>query len=405
MLMFLLTILVFLLVLSILVIIHEAGHFFVAKFFGIKVEEFGFGFPPRALGKKKGETEYTLNWLPIGGFVKLYGEDEAGGGSISTSTKHLEVKNIKRAFFSRPVWQRASVVVAGVVMNMLLGIAIFYVFLGASGYKTILPHIGNYKFFAAHQKNIDEGVIISEVASNSPAAQAGLLPKARVLSVNGKKIDSQETMLTEVNKNRGKEIAITWQDPKTKLPVTRKITPRVHPPKGEGSMGIQFEFSPLPLMIISYETPTEKLFSGATLALNTIPWQIEGLGALISKAMQEKTAAPVADAVSGPVGIGFAVGSILQIPDAKAAILQLLQLAGIMSMALAFFNVLPIPALDGGRLFFILIEGIIGKKLNPKVEAAVHNVGFAVLLGLIILITVHDVFRYALPAIAGLKIF
>ena len=131
----LITALIFLLILSLLVLIHEAGHFFVAKKLGIKVEEFGFGLPPRAFGIKKGETMYSINWLPIGGFVKLYGEDEAGSGKISVKQQALKGDE-KRAFFNRSVGQRAAVVVAGVVMNTLLAIVIYYAFLFIGNFKT-----------------------------------------------------------------------------------------------------------------------------------------------------------------------------------------------------------------------------------------------------------------------------
>src|SRR3990172_5705628 len=142
------TILVFLLLLSVLVLIHEAGHFFVAKKFGILVEEFGFGFPPRMFSFKKGETMYSINWLPIGGFVKLYGEDEAGGGSVKIRNPKSEIRkqDIKRAFFARSVGQRAAVVVAGVVMNTLLAIIIFYVYMGVSGFRTELPLLKDHTF-------------------------------------------------------------------------------------------------------------------------------------------------------------------------------------------------------------------------------------------------------------------
>src|SRR5688572_10352212 len=119
----------FIFILSVVVILHELGHFIMAKKFRIKVEEFGFGFPPKILGRKIGETEYSLNLLPIGGFVKLYGEDEAGGGRLSIKQK--EAKDLSRAYFARPAWQRAVVVLAGVVMNFLLALAIFYVVLTA----------------------------------------------------------------------------------------------------------------------------------------------------------------------------------------------------------------------------------------------------------------------------------
>src|SRR5579872_471356 len=128
------TIITFILILSVLVLIHELGHFLVAKKLGIKVEEFGFGFPPRAFGFRKGETLYSVNWLPIGGFVKLYGEDEAGAGKIQF--KHsgkTQSGELERAFFSRPVWQRALVVVAGVVMNFLLAVVILSYLATAQG--------------------------------------------------------------------------------------------------------------------------------------------------------------------------------------------------------------------------------------------------------------------------------
>src|ERR1035437_5946106 len=120
----LVTIIAFIIILSILVLIHEAGHFVTAKIFGIKVEEFGFGLPPRIFGKKFGETLYSINWLPIGGFVKLYGEDEAGAGKPQFKTQKTKVKDEDRAFFARPVWQRAVVVFAGVFMNFVLAVAI-----------------------------------------------------------------------------------------------------------------------------------------------------------------------------------------------------------------------------------------------------------------------------------------
>lgn len=163
-----LTILVFVVILSVLVLIHELGHYLVAKKLGIKVEEFGYGFPPKVWGKKIGETLYTINLLPIGGFVKLYGEDEAGGGAIALPKDTLPKKDLKRAFFTRPVWQRFAVVFAGVVMNVLLAAVIYYVFLGLSNFKTELPLIGSHRFFGVHQTNKSD-VIINAVSDNSPA--------------------------------------------------------------------------------------------------------------------------------------------------------------------------------------------------------------------------------------------
>src|SRR5258708_12121007 len=182
----LVTILVFLLILSVLVLIHEAGHFFVAKKLGIKVEEFGFGFPPRVFGKKIGETIYSLNLLPIGGFVKLYGEDDAGGGKIGSVKDFSKIKDksVQRAFFARPVWQRASVVIAGVVMNFLLSLVIISYLFSAQG----VPIPGNQ-------------VIIAGVAKNSPAEKAGIDRKSTRLNSSHQIISYAVFCLKKKNNN------------------------------------------------------------------------------------------------------------------------------------------------------------------------------------------------------------
>ena len=179
----LITILVFLLVLSVLVLIHELGHFLVAKKFGIKVEEFGFGLPPRAFGKKIGETIYSINWLPIGGFVKLYGEDEAGAGRPKIRDQRSKIKNAdkERAFVSKPVWQRGLVVVAGVVMNFLLSVVILSYIFGVSGVQ--VP---------------GDRVIITDIVKGSPSDQAGLRKGDVVESINGIRVT--ETAILEGEK-------------------------------------------------------------------------------------------------------------------------------------------------------------------------------------------------------------
>ncbi|MBI2032978.1 MAG: site-2 protease family protein [Candidatus Levybacteria bacterium] len=398
----LLTVLVFLVILTILVLIHEAGHFFVAKKLGIKVEEFGFGFPPRAFGIKKGETVYSINWLPIGGFVKLYGEDEAGGGSLKIKddpfdklrTGRLKIKDTQRAFFARPVWQRASVVVAGVVMNATLAVLIFYIFLSISQFKTEVPLLGDHKFFGVTQKNVSD-VILSSVVKNSPAEKAGLKPGMKVKSVNNDAIEDTKQFIGKINSNKGKEIVMVVEDIASTGQKIIKITPRVSVPKGQGALGVSFFTSTVAKL--SYETPVEKIFSGITHPLNLLTYNFDAIGYLVKISLKEKTAAPLSEGVAGPIGIGFYVGNVLQIPELTERILGLLNLAGILSISLAFFNILPIPALDGGRLFFILVEGITGKKVNPRIETMAHTVGFALLLGLILLITLQDVNRFILP--------
>jgi regulator of sigma E protease len=336
---------------------------------------------------------YSINWLPIGGFVKLYGEDDAGGGSIKL-TQSQRVKDEKRAFYARPVWQRALVVVAGVVMNTLLAIVIFYTYLGISGFKAELPLLGKHEFFGVTQTN-KATVIVTDIAKNSPAAKAGIEKNAQIVSINGQKVDDTKQFLQIVSTHKGKPITLVWNDLKTGKQYTVKLIPRVNPPKNEGSLGVKFYATDV--AVLNYATPTQKVFSGIVHPINLMAYNFDIMGKLFQVSVEKKSAEPLGEGVAGPIGIYSLVGNILQLPDMKEKILQVLNLAGILSISLAFFNVLPIPALDGGRLFFILVEGVTGRKVNQKVEGMIHTIGFIVLLGLILLITFQDIRRFILP--------
>lgn len=393
-----LTLLVFLIILSVLVLIHELGHFIVARRLGIKVEEFGFGFPPRAFGIKHGETLYSINWLPIGGFVKLYGEDEAGGGRLKVQSSKLKVKaeDEERAFYTKTPWQRAAVVVAGVVMNAVLAIVIFYVYFLISGFKTDLPLVSNYQFFGVEQvnKNVNEkDAVVSYVSANSPAEKAGIVPPAQIIAVNGKPISDRLAFIEFVNGHKGEKIKLTWKYMRTGNTYTAILTPRKNPPPQQGALGIGF----FPITFLEYKTPIQQLSSGVVHPINLLSYNFNVMGQLLSVSVKEKNPEAISQGVAGPVGILSLVDSILNIESAKERVLQILNLAGILSISLAFFNILPIPALDGGRLFFILIEAFTGKKINQKLEGKIHTIGMAVLLTLIILITVKDVRQFVLP--------
>lgn len=390
----LLTALVFLLLLSVLVLIHEFGHFFVAKKLGIKVEEFGWGFPPKIWGKKIGETEYTINALPFGGFVKLYGEDDAGAGrvKIPNSKSQNPKSDLKRAFFARPGWQKALVVVAGVIMNVLLAFVIFYTYFAISGFKTSLPLLSDHRFTNANQTNYNTNVtdsVVSFVMPDSPAASLEMNLPAQIISINGQQVSSRAALIEIVDENKGEEITVTWQELMTGETETGVVIPREDPPQNEGSLGIAF----FPVAVVSYDTLTQKVFSGITYSYDLLAYTLVVMSELVSISIDQGTPAPVGEAVSGPVGIFNAVGDILEFPSIKERVLNLLNLAGAMSISLAFFNILPIPALDGGRLFFILFEMITRKKVNPRFEALVHAIGFALLVGLIILIIFSDILK------------
>lgn len=357
----LVTIVVFLLILSILVLVHEAGHFIVAKLFGIKVEEFGFGLPPRAFGFKHGETLYSVNYLPIGGFVKLYGEDEAGSGRVQTTSKQV-TKDIGRAFFSKPAWQRSLVIVAGVFMNFLLAVLLISFLFSWVGVP--LP---------------TGKVQVSQVINGSPAQKAGLKVGETIISINNSKITMPQQVIDATRNNLGKTVVLKVLDNGKEK--TLNITPRKNYPKDQGPMGVAISEDVKNVKYPWYQAP----FVGTKEALKESWLIISGLFTLLGQ-LVFKGVVP-AD-VAGPVGIAQLTGQVVSIgPYAVLSFVSLL------SLNLAIINILPIPALDGGRLFFILFEAFTKRKVSPKIEGYAHTIGMAVLLGLIALITIHDLFR------------
>ncbi len=379
----LLTIIAFLIVLSLLVLIHELGHFLLAKKFGIRVDEFGFGLPPRIWGIKKGGTIYSINWLPIGGFVKLYGEEEAE----ITEGRAKRGKTPSDTFFAKPKWQRSLVLIAGVVMNFLLAGVIFYLFLFLSNFKTELPLYFDHHFFGVNQTEKTE-LIIGQVVAKSPAEKAGIKPLSKVLSVNGQEIKTEKEFLDIVNKNKGQKITMSLQDLNTLAEYSIEAIPRASPPANEGPLGISF--GPTKTAVLDFKTPGQKIFSGVTYSLNLLFYNLEVIGKLIAISFQEKTAAPVGEAVSGPTGIYAIFEQLVKIPNVKDKLLQLLNFVGLISISLAFFNILPFPALDGGRLFFVGIEAVTRKRIKPEIERWANQIGMAILLGLIVLVTIND---------------
>lgn len=358
-----LTVIVFVLILSILVIIHEAGHFFVAKFFGIKVEEFGFGLPPRIFGIKRGETIYSLNWLPIGGFVKLYGEDEAGSGTVSVKAQKVNKKNESRAFYAKPVWQRIIVVFAGVFMNFVLAVAIISSLFAVVG----VPTVGNK-------------VTVDVVVKGTPADAAGLKVGDVIESVNGVKITSAQQLIDLTKKHLGESVVLnvkTTKGQEEKL----QLTPRKKYPSDQGAMGVA----------ISQELTTQKYpwyqapFYGFQRTLNDIPQVFGGFINLVDSLITKLVIPPD---VAGPIGIARITGEFI-----KFGPLAVLSLVYTFSLSLAIINVIPIPALDGGRILFLIIELITRKKINPRVEAYANSIGMAALLIFILIISLHDVWN------------
>jgi len=354
---------IFFLILSVLVLVHEFGHYISARIFGIKVEEFGFGLPPRAreLFKKWGTT-FTLNWLPIGGFVKLYGEEYSEDDEM--------VRGEKGRFYDKPARVRAVVLVAGVIMNFLLGILLF---------ATV------YSFVGIPEKT--DRVRVEEIVKDSPAEKAGFKVGDVVKEIDFKdeKIIIKETgnMVRLVNQQAGNELSVLVVE-KNWAEKTLKVVPRKDPPAGEGALGVvlsSIELTKYPW----WQMP----FRGARVGLDeAIAWGRDiamGLGKMVWGLVTGKG---VPKDLSGPVGIYQVSGQVI-----KQGFLATLQFMGVLSINLAVLNIMPLPALDGGHVLFLGVEKIIGKKRKNRIEGYVNTAGMIFLLSMMALITMRDLLR------------
>lgn len=358
-----LTVIVFILILGILIFAHEFGHFVSAKKAGVKVEEFGFGFPPRLLAIKKGETTYSLNLIPVGGFVKIFGEESPG----------KRTKN-KRAFYNRPIWQRAIILAMGVIMNLFIA-GIFLSILHNIGIPSLVEQGKEIAY-----KNIQ--IQIVEIADNSPAKQAEIKigDTIKQLTINSEQLTIKE--IEDVQKfiaaNIDKEITIKIQRGKTII--EKNIIPRLNPPEGEGPLGIAMA----KIGTISY--PWYQAILKGFEATGRLLITIIGLFYLLIKNLI--TGGKMIGEIAGPVGIFNLTAHMVQL-----GWVYVLQFTAILSINLAIINFLPFPALDGGRLLFLLIEKIKGRPIKPKIEHLANSIGFAILILLMIIVTFRDVVK------------
>lgn len=377
-----LTLIVFFLILSLLVLIHEFGHFFTAKKFGIKVEEFGFGLPPRVFGKQRGETIYSINALPFGGFVKLLGEDSSESTEeAGSATETLD----PRSFSAKAPWKRAVVLVAGVTMNVLLGVALYYVFFSFTGFKSLtLPLLTDYKFRFGEEERVQ--TVISGFSDNSKADDAGLRVGEAVLEINGQPVytfDSLKEVLADKPNQKVKVLVMDVID--LDRPIRTVEMQTVVNEQGEGILGTYLTDA----VVLSYQG-SNKLFAGFMHSYNVMAYSTFTFKDLIKTAFVQKDVAPVSSSVSGPVGIFSVVGGIIDY-GGKEAYLGLIDLIALLSLSLAFLNIMPFPALDGGRLVFVIYEGITKRKVSPAIENSLHKWGMLVLLSLIVLVTIKDI--------------
>lgn len=362
----LLTIIIFIIILTVLVLVHEAGHFFVARRAGIKVEEFGIGLPPKIWGKKYGETEYTINALPIGGFVRMHGETP-DGVSIQSSEEGSQLEP-DRTFMSKSKTARAAVLLAGVTANLLLAMVIF----------TIVFSVGLPKFAAEP--------VIGEVAEGSPAQDAGLEEGQIITGLNGTSYYEVEPSFSQaIIDQAGQEVTIAVENPDGSTEEV-SLTPRQDPPAGQGAIGVRFE--PGETFVLETERyPIHTAWLEGTKQSLEYAWLI--LTALGGMAGDFASTGQAPSDVAGPVGIASIVGDYKDL-----GVIPVMYIAAIFSINLAVINVLPFPALDGGRLVFVIAEAIMRRKPNPEFERWAHTIGMVVLLGLILLITVSDISKF-----------
>lgn len=374
------TLLIFGLILSVLVLVHEFGHYIVAKKLGIKVEEFGLGIPPRLIGKRIGETIYSLNLLPFGGFVRLEGEDP------EEVLENPEIANDTRSFQMKSPFQRSLVLVAGVFMNMVLAITIFYFVLASTGFKTsYISLFFDYNFRFGKENVV--GSVITSLQEGSAAEKSKMEVGEAIVEINGEPVNDVSDVRRIIKGLEGKEVYVFLMDVRKENNNIRKVT--AIPQKdsnGDAVLGVYLSKA----VQIDYSSGIDKYLAGFLHTYNVTDYSLKALSEVVSLSFKNKTLEPVSESVAGPVGMYNIVGSVLDYGGDRV-VYTILDFVALMSASLAFMNIMPFPALDGGRLVFVIYEGITKRKVNPNIELNVHKIGFMVLLGLLVLITIKDV--------------
>ncbi|MBU3965424.1 RIP metalloprotease RseP [Patescibacteria group bacterium] len=362
--MLIITLIIFLLVLGVLIFVHELGHFLAARREGVVVEEFGFGFPPRIFGFQRGETIYSINLIPLGGFVRIKGEDG-------------ENRDDPNSFASKSIFSRFKMLFAGVAANILLAVFLFSIifFIGA-------PVVLDKN--ASSGKITDMRVMIVDVSANSPAYSSGIKSGDTVLSLkdtNGSvfEVKTAKDIQDFIEKNRGKEIVFTVKRGSGILELKTGV--RESFPEGQGPTGIGLA----EVGTVSYPW-YEAIWQGAKWTFEVAVFVILAFLGLLKGLVISGTAG---GQLTGPVGIAVLTGEA-----ARLGFSYILQFTALLSINLAIINFLPFPALDGGRILFLAIEKIKGRPVSRELEGAVHTAGFMTLILLMVIITFRDFQTY-----------
>ena len=343
--------------------VHEFGHFIAAKRAGLKIEEFGIGYPPRIFGKKIGETLYSINLIPFGGFVKIYGE-----------SPNKELLKDKRSFCAQPPKTKAKIVLAGIIANIILAVFLLYAFLFAHNFSSYQTLLFDYRFPFGRQEILP---VVLMVAPESPAEQAGISAYDIILSLNGKKVKKVDEFISYVKEHAGEKITIQIENLVTNKVREIEVIPRKEYPETEGPLGIGIKRVIYPSSLLSALKLAGYFTGKITLDV------IRGLFLLISSLVKEKSLPPGVEPMS-VVGMFY-----FFYETAKINLLYFLELIGVVAIYLAVFNILPIPALDGGKLLFLGIEAIRRKPLSPKLEQKITAFFFLVLIFLVIFVTLR----------------
>ena len=357
------TILIFLLVISVLVLVHELGHFVVAKRAGMRVEEFGFGFPPRLWAYKRGETTYTINLIPFGGFVRIFGEEG-------------EHRNTPGSFSHSGFWSQMAVVVAGVFMNFLLAVVLLMI----TNFAGLRVGLFDAQTIA---RATDRKVQILEIAPDSPADKGGLRALDEIVGFRTDGIvvttDTPEAVQTFAYAHAGQATTMVVRRGSTLTDVPLQL--RVAQGPTQGPIGISLAMTGV-IRFPWYES----IWRGAVDAWELFVATIVGYGGLLFSLF---STGRLGTDVSGPIGIAALTGQA-----ARVGFTYLLQFVAMISVNLSVLNILPFPALDGGRAVIVLAERIRGKALRESTERSINAIGFAILIALMVAVTVKDIVKF-----------
>ncbi len=363
------TIILFLVVLAVLIFVHELGHFLVAKKSGIRVDEFAVGFPPKILSWVRGETKYVLNLIPFGGYVKIFGEnpdDESIKGADSA-----------RSFVHAKKWKQVCVLLSGIAFNIIFAwllISISFMF------GSIVP-VGDGASSQYSKYIKDSRVVLTGVLNDSPAQKAGLAQGDKLLtvqSIGGNDLNTTKVReLIEISANQ--ELSISYE--RAGEVKTVNLKPEINKDSGKKVIGIYMENVGVVKL-----NPLLALWEGGKLTITTIKEVAVGLAKFIGQAVRGHGDFTQ---VSGPVGIVSLVGDA-----ANFGFAYFLGFVAFISLNLAVINLIPFPALDGGRVLFVIIEAITRRPIKPKIANAFNSIGFLILIGLMLIITYRDILKF-----------